>query len=135
MYTFFNKKTFLAEPQFSEHNARYQAEKFLIFYLTFISLFSLIVYSVRFNPSYKRFHLLIFPCLLKRMVLPRSSRSEVLCRKGFLRNFSKVTGKHLCQSLFFNKETLTQALSCEFSEISKSTFSYRTPSVAASDYH
>ena len=33
----------------------------------------------------------------------RSSRLEVFCRKGILRNFSKFTGKHLCQSLFFNK--------------------------------
>ena len=24
-------------------------------------------------------------------------------RKGILRNFAKFTGKHLCQSLFFNK--------------------------------
>ena len=24
-------------------------------------------------------------------------------RKGVLRNFTKLTGKHLCQSLFFNK--------------------------------
>ena len=24
-------------------------------------------------------------------------------RKGVLRNFAKFTGKHLCQSLFFNK--------------------------------
>ena len=29
--------------------------------------------------------------------------SEVLCAKGVLRNFTKVTRKHLCQSLFFNK--------------------------------
>ena len=33
----------------------------------------------------------------------RSSRPEVLCRKGVLRNFAKLTGKHLCQGLFFNK--------------------------------
>ena len=24
-------------------------------------------------------------------------------RKGVLKNFAKLTGKHLCQSLFFNK--------------------------------
>ena len=36
-----------------------------------------------------------FPC--------RSSRPEVLCKKGVLRNFTKFTGKHLCQSLFFNE--------------------------------
>ena len=33
----------------------------------------------------------------------RSSRPEVFCKKGVVRNFAKFTGKHLCQSLFFNK--------------------------------
>ena len=33
----------------------------------------------------------------------RRSRPEVLCIKGVLRNFTKFTGKQLCQSLFFNK--------------------------------
>ena len=33
----------------------------------------------------------------------RSSRPEVFCKKGVLRNFTKFTGKHLYQSLFFNK--------------------------------
>ena len=28
---------------------------------------------------------------------------EVFCKKDVLRNFVKFTGKHLCQSLFFNK--------------------------------
>ena len=43
-------------------------------------------------------------------------------KKGVLRNFSKFTGKHLCQSLFFNKETLAQVFSREFCEISMNTF-------------
>ena len=33
----------------------------------------------------------------------RSSRPEVFCKKGVLKNFTKCTGKHLCQSFFFNK--------------------------------
>ena len=33
----------------------------------------------------------------------RSSRPEVFYKKGVLRNFVNFTGKHLCQSLFFNK--------------------------------
>ena len=33
----------------------------------------------------------------------RSSRSEVFCKKGVVKNFAKFIGKHLCQSLFFNK--------------------------------
>ena len=32
-----------------------------------------------------------------------SSRQEVFCEKGVLRNFTKFAGKYLCQSLFFNK--------------------------------
>ena len=30
-------------------------------------------------------------------------RPEVFYRKGILRNSAKFTGKHLCQSLFFNR--------------------------------
>ena len=63
----------------------------------------------------------------------RSSRPDVFWEKYVLRNFTKFTGKHLCQSLFFNKvaggacnfirkETLAQVLSYEFREISKNTF-------------
>ena len=63
----------------------------------------------------------------------RSSHQRCSLSKGVLRNFAKFTGKHLCQSLFFNKvagaacnfikkETLTQVFSCEFCEISKNTF-------------
>ena len=33
----------------------------------------------------------------------RSSRPEVFCKKGVLRNFTKLTGKYLCQILFFTK--------------------------------
>ena len=33
----------------------------------------------------------------------RSSRPENFYKKGVLRNFTKLTGEHLCQGLFFNK--------------------------------
>ena len=53
--------------------------------------------------------------------------------RGVLKNFAKFTGKHLCQSLFFNKvaglrpatlleKRLAQVFSCEFCEISKNGF-------------
>ena len=63
-------------------------------------------------------------------------------QKDVLRNFTKFTGKHLCQILFFKKvaglwastllkkATLAQVLSCE---ISKNTFLHRTPLVTASE--
>ena len=76
--------------------------------------------------------------------MDRSSCPEMFCKKGVLRNFTKFTGKHLCQSFSFNKaagpeacnfikkETLAQVLSCEFCEISKkeNIFFHRTPLVA-----
>ena len=83
-----------------------------------------------------------------------SNRSCYLCEiqkqptkvfwENVLKNFTKFTGEHLCQRLLFNKvaglgpatllkkKTLTQMFSCEFCEIFKSIFFYRTPSVAAS---
>ena len=78
-----------------------------------------------------------------RNVIERSSLPEMFCEKGALWNFAKFTGKHLCQSLFFNKvagqacnfikkETLAQVFSCEFCKISKNIFSHRTPPAAAS---
>ena len=33
----------------------------------------------------------------------RSNRPKVFCKKEVLENYPKFTGKHLCQSLFFNK--------------------------------
>ena len=75
------------------------------------------------------------------------SRPEVFCKKGALRNFAKFTGKHLCQSLSFNKvaglslatlskkEPLAQVFSCEFCEISKNTFFHSTPPVTAFGKH
>ena len=70
----------------------------------------------------------------------------MFCKKGVLRNYAKFTGKHLRQSLFFNKvaglrpeasnftkeEAVAFVFSCEFCEISKNTFSYRTAVVATS---
>ena len=46
-------------------------------------------------------------------------RPEVFCEKGVLKNFAKFSGKHLCQSLFFNK---VAGGSCEFWKVSKNTF-------------
>ena len=36
------------------------------------------------------------------MEIPEAA-TEVFCKKSCLRNFAKFTGKHMCQSLFFNK--------------------------------
>ena len=37
------------------------------------------------------------------VIASRSSRPEIFCKEGVLGNFTNFTGKHLCQSFFFNK--------------------------------
>ena len=71
--------------------------------------------------------------IIKAFYCHQKQPPEVFYKKDVLRNFAKFTGKHLCQSLFFNKvagqacnfikkETLAQMFSCEFCEISQNTF-------------
>ena len=79
-----------------------------------------------------------------KLLTIRSSCPEVFSTKGILRYFAKFTGKHLCESFFFNKvaglrpakfiekEILAQVFSCKFCENSKNTFFHRTSLVAAS---
>ena len=43
------------------------------------------------------------PDVVLFLLEPEAATRGVLVRKGVLRNFTKLTGKHLCQSLFFNK--------------------------------
>ena len=57
--------------------------------------------------KHSRFHWLL---VLKY----RSSRPEVLCKKDVLRSFIKFTGKHLCQSLSFNKVAGLRPETCNF---------------------
>ena len=61
---------------------------------------------------------------------------EVFCGKGVLRNFAKFTAKHLFQSLFFNKAAglRHRCFPVSFCEISRNTFSERTPPLAASGW-
>ena len=92
------------------------------------------IFPLRFNSTETHsflsvIRLMVYPILYK----DGSSRPDVFCQKGVLRNFAKFTGKHLCQSLFFTKaagaacnfikkETLGQVFSCEFCEISRNIF-------------
>ena len=67
---------------------------------------------------------------------------QICSVKVVLKNFAKFTEKYLCQSLFLinlrqscifiEKETLAKMFSCEFCEIFKNIFFYKTPLVAAS---
>ena len=96
-------------------------------------LWSILLKSIYFNTNKY--------CMKCIMMNDRSSRPEVFCKKGGLTNSAKFIGRHLCQSLFLiklqasgfiKKKRLAQVFSCEFCKISKNTFSYKTPAVAAS---
>ena len=52
----------------------------------------------------------------------RSSHLRCCMRKGILRNFANFTGKHLCQCLFFKKDTLAWVFSCEICKIFQNNF-------------
>ena len=69
-----------------------------------------------------------------RKLLPEVPLLEVVARRCsvkrvFLENLQKFTGKH-CTRVSFSP--LTQVFSCKFCKISKKTFGYKTPPVAAS---
>ena len=46
--------------------------------------------------------------------LARNSHPEAFCKEGVPRNFAKFTGKHLRQSLFFNKDAGLTPKACNF---------------------
>ena len=70
----------------------------------------------------------------------RSSHPELFCKKVVFRNFAKFSKVSFLIKLqaqpqacnFITKETLAQVFSCEFCEISRNNFSYKTPPVATS---
>ena len=69
---------------------------------------------------------------LRNRSICRSSHWKCTVKKGVLINFTTFTGKHVCQSLFFKKETLAQVLSCKFWETSKNAFFTEHPLATAS---
>ena len=75
--------------------------------LTFVIMLFMI-YLFNFCQEYQGLYLptdIVFMILHQSNVLILSRNSRQMCsvRKGILRNFTKFTGKHLCQSIFLNK--------------------------------
>ena len=78
---------------------------------------------------------LLFPWLLCHDSFLQRQLPIGVLKQGVLRNFTKFTGNHLYESIFFifiKKDTLAQVFSSKFCESSKNSFLYRTPLVAAS---
>ena len=61
-----------------------------------------ILFKAFFESQFK--YCLRFGCFVaEEPIIGRSSRPKMFCKKGVLRNFAKFAGKHMFQSLFFNK--------------------------------
>ena len=58
-------------------------------------------------------------CQVPDLVMSKSSRSEVFCIKGVVRNFAKFTGQHVCQGL-------AQVFSVNFAKFLKTPVSQNT---------
>ena len=81
---------------------------------------------------------LIYGCFLKKpgrlfmnwdiahwfLLIVKSSHRSCSMKKGVPKNFAKFTGKHLCQSLYFNK---VAGLSLNFAKFLRTTFYRITP--------
>ena len=50
--------------------------------------------------------------IFMHFIFYRSSHPEVFCKKSLLINFAKLMGKHLCQSLLYNKVAGLRPASC-----------------------
>ena len=68
-------------------------------------------------------------CSVKKVFLENSKNSQ----ENTCARISFLIKSQAGASKFIKKETLAQVSSCEFCEISKNTFFYGTPMVAASD--
>ena len=98
-------------------------EKFKYFYL-----FKYFLYNAIKAQQFQKCPVTIFSRLYFAIeIKERSNHQDVFCKKGALRNFAKFAGKHLCQSLYFNKVAGLRL------QISQNTFFYRTPLKAASE--
>ena len=84
------------------------------------SYLSIVDYVILFNFNY--FHAEIYIKATSTQQFSGSHRRYSI-KKDVRKKF---TGKHLCQSLFINKETLPQVFSCKFSKIFKNTFLQNT---------
>ena len=85
-----------------------------------------------------------FVSILRRRKIVQKQPQNVFCKKGVLKNFAKLSGQHLSQSLLFNKvaglryqlylkKISHKCLPVNFCAIFKNTSLYRTPQVAASE--
>ena len=80
--------------------------------------FNLVGISLQFWQLHHSWELI----LLCRVSGSRSSCSDMICKKGVLRNFTRFTGKHLSQRCF----------TVSFAKFLRAPFCYRTPPLAAS---
>ena len=106
----------LDEINLREHSLKiYLRKLFVLIDFYFLNMASL----VYFKSIASHFHMNTIKS--KFRIIFRRSRRDVFFKKGVLENFAKFKGKHLCQSLFFNK------VACKGVFLLKFTKFLRTP--------
>ena len=120
---------FLSKVFFSDINHGYRAailKKNSLWLLPFYMAVATYCYYEKVHRTMRNAIVLHLLKSVDKNVIIRSSHRRCSLRKGVLRNFVKSTGKHLCQSLFFNKVVNLGRNLLEH-------LFYITPLVAASD--
>ena len=75
---------------------------FLKFFITIWYEFS-ISKKNKYSSKFKIFNFTVLLHFIQVQQIHQKQPPEVFYKKGVFRNFAKFTGKHLCQSFFFNK--------------------------------
>ena len=100
----FSSSLSLAKTHFTtKYNSRNQSLQSIDVFLALIYPVGIYLFKVNNENTRAICDVLSQSTLSSFHTLLRSSRPEVFCKKGVLKNFEKFTGKHLCHSLFFNK--------------------------------
>ena len=115
-------------PKLSSINLKYRIckmKQYLIYILMIKNLNILAILRTFLNLTKKE---------LWKTLHQQKQQSEVLYNKGFLKNFVNFTGKHPCQSLFWNKFITTllkkrlwhRCFSVKFANFLRTSFLYNT---------
>ena len=90
--------------------------------LNLLSAFKLVESEIKFSGYNFRNKNCISTISIDTFIQYWSSRPEVFCEKDVLRNFTKFTGKHLCQRLFFDKVAGLRLSLVNFDEFQRTPF-------------
>ena len=88
-------------------------------------LFAILVIKVGYYQYYfvnRKENIYYFTFKDNLLDIKRSSRPEVFCKKGVLRNFAKFRGKHMCHAILLKKRFWHRCFSVNFAKFLRTPF-------------